>query len=119
MCQTMGVIDSVDHNAGVYACSILMLEEVPAGSTDLAIILARVLSKLKHVTTKKFASSRLQLVTQTQMHLFSARWCSVNNGQNIDSRHQKLADLCTIANAPTKPDNLKMAMQADIELHHK
>ena len=53
MCQAMKTPDINSQYSVVDACAVLMLDEVHSGSSDMELILARVLPKLKNVTNFK------------------------------------------------------------------
>ena len=53
MRQAMKTPDMNSHYGVIDGCAVLMLDEVHSGSSDMELILARVLPKLKNITNFK------------------------------------------------------------------
>ena len=121
MRQAMKTPDMNSPYGVVDGCAVLMLDEVHSGSSDMELILARVLPKLKSVTNFKVVL--LSATLNVAEFLQRARDAGLEDRyiQTMDSeaRHQELVNLCLPPTTPTLRDNIEMAVRTIITFHHK
>ena len=121
MRQAMRTPDINSQYSVVDGCAVLMLDEVHSGSSDMELILARVLPKLKHVTNFKVVLLSATLNTAEFMQRAKDAGLDEKYIETMDGegRHQKLVNACLPPDTPTVRENFELAARAIITLHHK
>ena len=94
-------------------CAVLMLDEVHSGSSDMELILARVLPKLRTVTNFKVMAEFLQRAKEAGLE---ERYVKT---MDSEGRHQELINACLPPNTPAVRDNIELAVRAIVTLHHQ
>ena len=121
MRQAMKTPDMNSPYGVIEGCAVLMLDEVHSGSSDMELILARVLPKLKTVTNFKVVL--LSATLNKDEFLQRAREAGLEEKyiQTIDNdeRHQALTNLCLPPLTSSLRDNIEMAVRTIITFHHK
>ena len=121
MRQAMKTPDMNSHYGVVEGCAVLMLDEVHSGSSDMELILARVLPKLKTVTNFKVVL--LSATLNKDEFLQRAREAGLEDRyiqvMDHEERHQNLTNLCLPPLTPSLRDNIEMAVRTIITFHHK
>ena len=103
MRQAMKTPDFNSQNSVVDGCAVLMLDEVQSGSSDMELILARVLPKLKTVTNFKVVllSATLNMAEFLQRAQDAGLEDRYIKTMDSESRHQELVNLCLPSHTPT------------------
>ena len=121
MRQSMKTPDMNSHYGVVEGCAVLMLDEVHSGSSDMELILARVLPKLKSVTNFKVVL--LSATLNKEQFLQRAREAGLEDRyiqvMDHEERHQNLTNLCLPPLTPSLRDNIEMAVRTIITFLHK
>ena len=121
MRQAMKTPDMNSHYGVIDGCAVLMLDEVHSGSSDMELILARVLPRLKNITN--FEVVLLSATLNKDEFLQRAKDAGLEERyiQVMDSeeRHQGLTNLCLPPMTPSLRDNIEMAVRTIITFHHK
>ena len=117
MRQAMKTPDMNSHYAVVEGCAVLILDEAHSGSSDMELILARVLPKLKTVTNFKVVL--LSATLNKDEFLQRARDAGLEDRyiqvMDHEERHQNLTNLCLPPLTPSLRDNIEMAVR---DYHH-
>ena len=121
MRQAMKTPDMNSQYGVIEGCAVLMLDEVHSGSSDMELILARVLPKLKDITNFKVVL--LSATLNKDEFLQRAKDAGLEDKyiQVMDSeeRHQGLTNLCLPPMTSSLRDNIEMAVRTIITFHHK
>ena len=121
MRQAMKTPDMNSQYGVIEGCSVLMLDEVHSGSSDMELILARVLPKLK--TTTNFKVVLLSATLNTEEFYLRAKDAGLEDKyikmMDHEERHQKLTNLCLPPLTPALRDNIEMAVRTIITFHHQ
>ena len=121
MRQAMKTPDMNSQYGVIEGCAVLMLDEVHSGSSDMELILARVLPKLKTITNFKVVllSATLnkgEFLQRAKDAGLEERYIQV---MDHEERHQSLTNLCLPPLTPSLRDNIEMAVRTIITFHHK
>ena len=102
-------------------CAVLMLDEVHSGSSDMELILARILPKLKTVTNFKVVllSATLNMAEFLQRAKEAGLEDRRTKTMDSEGRHQELVNLCRPPLTPTVRDSIEIAVRAVTTFHHK
>ena len=121
MRQAMKTPDMNSHYGVIDGCAVLMLDEVHSGSSDMELILARVLPKLKTITNFKVVLLSLTLNKDEFLQRAKDAGLEERYIQTMDSeeRHQHLTKLCLPSATPCLRDNIELAVRTIITFHHK
>ena len=121
MRQAMKTPDMNSHYGVIDGCAVLMLDEVHSGSSDMELILARVLPKLKNITNFKVVLLSATLNKEEFLQRAKDAGLEEKYVQVMDSeeRHQGLTNLCLPPMTPSLRDNIEMAVRTIITFHHK
>ena len=121
MRQAMKTPDLNSQYSVIDGCAVLMLDEVHSGSSDMELILARVLPKLKAVTNFKVVllSATLNMAEFLQRAKEAGLEDRYIQTMDSEGRHQELVNLCLPAPTPTLRDNVELAVRTVITFHHK
>ena len=121
MRQAMKTPDMNSHYGVIDGCAVLMLDEVHSGSSDMELILARVLPKLKNITNFKVVLLSATLNKDEFLQRAKDAGLEERYIQVMDSeeRHQGLTNLCLPPMTPSLRDNIEMAVRTIITFHHK
>ena len=121
MRQAMKTPDMNSHYGVIEGCAVLMLDEVHSGSSDMELILARVLPKLKTITNFKVVLLSATLNKDELLQRAKDAGLEEKYIQVMDSeeRHQGLTNLCLPLMTPSLRDNIEMAVRTIITFHHK
>ena len=105
----------------VEGCAVLMLDEVHSGSSDMELILARVLPKLKTVTNFKVVLLSATLNVSEFLQRAQEAGLEERYIQTMDNedRHEQLVNMCLPPLAPAVRDNIEMAVRTVITFHHR
>ena len=121
MRQAMKTPDMNSQYGVVEGCAVLMLDEVHSGSSDMELILARVLPKLKTVTN--FKAVLLSATLNVSEFLQRAREAGIEERyiktMDNEDRHQQLVNMCLPTPSPSLRDNIEMAVRTVITFHHR
>ena len=121
MRQAMKTSDMNSPYGVVEGCAVLMLDEVHSGSSDMELILARVLPKLKAVTNFKVVL--LSATLNVSEFLQRAQEASIEERyiktMDNEDRHQQLVNMCLPSNTPSLRDNIEMAVRTVVTFHHR
>ena len=98
-----------------------MLDEVHSGSSDMELILARVLSKLKTVTNFKVVLLSATLNVSEFLQRAQDAGLEERYIQTMDNedRHEQLVNMCLPIHSPAVRDNIEMAVRTVITFHHR
>ena len=121
MRQAMKTPDMNSQYGVIEGCAVLMLDEVHSGSSDMELILARILPKLKTITNFKVVllSATLnkdEFLQRAKDAGLEDRYIQV---MDHEERHQSLTNLCLPPLTPSLRDNIEMAVRTIITFHHK
>ena len=121
MRQAMKTPDTNSPYGVIDGCAVLMLDEVHSGSSDMELILARVLPKLKNVTNFKVVLLSATLNVAEFFHRAKDAGLEERYIQIMDSeaRHQELVNMCLPPATPTLRDNIELAVRTIVTFHHK
>ena len=99
---------------------MLMLDEVHSGSSDMELILARILPKLQSVTNFKVVllSATLNMAEFLQRAKDAGLEDKYIQTMDNESRHQELVNLCLPPSTSTLRDNIELAVRTMITFHH-
>ena len=102
-------------------CAVLLLDEVHSGSSDMDLILARILPKLRGVTNFKVVllSATLEVSDFVQRAKDADLEDRFKKTMDTSGRHQQLENFCLNPDVPVGRDNLELAVRAVITLRHK
>ena len=120
MRQSMKTPDFNSQYTVIEGCAVLMLDEVHSGSSDMELILARILPKLKTVTNLKVVllSATLNMAEFLQRAKDAGLEHRYIQTMDSESRHQELVNLCLPRWTPTLRDNIELAVRTIITFHH-
>ena len=121
MRQAMKTPDMNSQYGVVEGCAVLMLDEVHSGSSDMELILARILPKLKTVTNFKVVLLSATLNVSEFLQRAQDAGLEERYIQTMDNedRHEKLVNMCLPPLTPTVRDNIEMAARTVITWHHR
>ena len=121
MRQAMKTPEFNSQYSVVDGCAVLMLDEVHSGSSDMRLMLARVLPKLKNVTNFKVVllSATLNIAEFRQRAKDAGLYERYIDTIDTNGRHQELINRCLPPNTPTERDNIELAVRAIVTLHHQ
>ena len=121
MRQSMRTLDINSPYSVIDGCAVLVLDEVHSGSSDMELILARVLPKLKNVTNFKVVL--LSATLNVEEFMQRAREAGLQDKyiakMESTGRHQQLINRCLPPGTPRVRDNIELAARAVITLHQK
>ena len=121
MRQAMKVPDMNSQYRVVDGCAVLMLDEVHSGSSDMELILERVLPKLKTVTNFKVVLLSATLNVSEFLPRAQEAGLEERYIQTMDheERHVELTNTCLPPLTPSVRDNIEMAVRTVITFHHR
>ena len=121
MRQAMKTPDMNSPYGVVDGCAVLMLDEVHSGSSDMELILARVLPKLKSVTNFKVVllSATLNVAEFLQRAKDAGLEDRYIQTMDNEARHQELVNMCLPPSTPTLRDNIELAVRTVVTFHHR
>ena len=121
MRQAMKTPDINSPYSVIDGCAVLMLDEVHSGSSDMELILARVLPKLKTVTNFKVVllSATVNMVEFLQRAKDAGLEDKYVKAMDSEGRHQELISLCLPPLTPTLRDNIELAVRTVVTFHHQ
>ena len=121
MRQAMKTPDMNSQYGVVEGCAVLMLDEVHSGSSDMELILARVLPKLKTVTNFKVVLLSATLNVSEFLHRAQEAGLEERYIKTMDNedRHEQLVNLCLPSPTPAVRDNIEMAVRTVITFHDR
>ena len=98
-----------------------MLDDVHSGSSDMELILARILPRLKNVTNFKVVllSATLNVAELLQRAKDAGLEDRYIQTMDNEARHQELVNMCLPPNTPTVRDNIELAVRTVITFHHR
>ena len=121
MRQAMKTPDFNSQYSVIDGCAVSMLDEAHSGSSDMELILARVLPKLRTVTNFKVVLLKATLNMAEFLQRAKEAGLEDRYIKTMDSegRHQELINACLPPNTPAVRDNIELAVRAIVTLHHQ
>ena len=102
-------------------CKVLMLDEAHSGSTDIELILARILPRISQV--KHFRLVLMSATLNIETFLKRVTDAGVNRSDvgifHMDERTNPLALYCVPPNLLRERDNMELALRMIIKIHHE
>ena len=102
-------------------CKVLMLDEAHSGSTDIELILARILPRISQV--KNFRLVLMSATLNIDTFLRRVTDAGVNRSDvgvfHMDEKTNPLALYCVPSNLLRERDNMELALRMVIEIHHE
>ena len=102
-------------------CKVLMLDEAHSGSTDIELILARILPRIRQV--KNFRLVLMSATLNIDTFLKRVTDAGVNRTDvgifHMDERTNPLALYCVPSNLLRERDNMELALRMVIKIHHE
>ena len=102
-------------------CKVLMLDEAHSGSTDIELILARILPRIRQVKNFRLALMSATLIVDTFLkRVTDAGVARTDVGIfHMDERTNPLALYCVPPNLLRERDNMELALRMVIKIHHE